>query len=209
MNIQTRLGGWAVALAGAALFLAVPARANIIISVGDVFAIAGSTGNGIDVTLTNTGPSAINVGGFNFQISTSDTDITFQSTTISTLAPYVFLGDSLFGSPINTCTSPCGQSIDGSDLAASAGDLVAAGATVGLGHVLFDVAGGATPGPFVVTLAGFPGTSLAGAAPAGANIPIDTFTDGQITITAVPEPASALLLISALGALVAVKRRRR
>ncbi len=179
----------AVALLAVALFPAVPAHASIIIAVDSVLAAAGSTGKTLEVTLQNTGPSDITVAGFAFEISTADLDITFTGTDISTTDPYVFAGDSLLGPNINTLGS--GQTMDGFDLAFSGGDVVAAGSTVGLGRVFFDVAPGAVLGSSaVVTVQPFPGTNLSDSS--GANIPIDQLTDGQINITT-PEPATVAL----------------
>lgn len=187
----------------AALLSAVPGRASLIVTVGSVSAGIGSTGNALDVMLTNTGAGPVTFGGFNFTISTLDTDITFTSTNISTLQPYIFAGDSLFGPTINL--SAPGQTMDGSDNAVSlSGDAVGAGATVGLGHVLFDVSPTAALGNFAVTLASFPGTSLSD--PTGGNIPINTLTNGSITI-ATPEPGSLLFLGGGLAAVILAKRR--
>src|ERR1039458_3168068 len=75
----------------AALLCPMPARADIIISVQSVPAFAGSSGNVFDVTLQNTGPSAVTVGSFLFEINTADTDIFFSSASTATvLAPYIF-----------------------------------------------------------------------------------------------------------------------
>jgi hypothetical protein len=76
-----------------------------------------------------------------------------------------------------------------------------------LGHIIFDVAGTATGGDFPVTFAPFPSSSLSG--PAGNNIPIDTLSNGQITITAaaVPEPSSRLLLLAGIVLVVGAKRK--
>ena len=193
----------------AALLSAVPARADIILAADFVSATVGSAGNGLDVTLTNSGASALAIGGFDFTISTSNTNITFTGTDISTAFPYIFAGDSVFGPIINTLGA--GQSMDGADFASSTlGNFIAAGATVGLGHVLFDVSPTAIPGSFSVLLATFPGSSLAD--PAGNNIAINTFTNGNITITSpttVPEPASIVLFGSVLIAAILAKRGAR
>jgi hypothetical protein len=191
----------------AALLYAAPARAGLLVAVQSVSAGIGSTGNGFDVTLMNTGAAPLTVGGFNFTISTADSEITFTSADISTTtAPYIFAGDSLFGPTINTTS---GQSLAASDLAISGGDVVGAGATVGLGHVLFDISPTAALGSFPVVLAPFPGTSLADSL--GNNITINTLTNGQITIIAatVPEPGSIVLLGSVLLAVILAKRRAR
>ena len=190
-----------------ALLSSIPARADLILSVDSVAAAQGSTGNGLNVTLTNTGPLAITIGGFNFTISTADTDITFISTDIFTTPVYVLAGDSLFG-PVINLLSP-GQTMDGSDVSSSGlGDAVAAGATVGLGRVLFDVSPTAVPGGFAVLLAtDIASTSVTDAL--GSPITIDQFNNGDIRITgsvAVPEPGTVLLLGVGVAA-VLIKRK--
>ena len=192
-----------VALLAVGLFPAAPAHASIIVAVDSVLAAPGATGKTLEVTLQNTGTSNITVAGFAFEISTADLDITFTGTDISTTDPYVFAGDSLFGPNINTM-SP-GQSMDGFDLAFSGGDVVAAGSTVGLGRVFFDVAPGAVLGSTaVVTLAPYPVTNLSDSS--GANIPIDKLTDGQINVT-IPEPATVALFGAGLLAVVGLRKR--
>jgi hypothetical protein len=189
-----------------------PAAASIIITVQSVTASAGSTGNALDVTLTNTGPGAMTVGAFTFGISTATPNINFTAaTTATTLAPYIFDGLSLLGPTISTST---GQSLAASDVFAvlNSGTTLGAGVTVGLGHVLFNVSSAAAVGPITVSLAPFPSTSLANAT--GGNIPINSLVNGTITVgstTAVPEPATLASAITALafGAWPLWRSRRR
>jgi hypothetical protein len=190
------------------LLSVVPARANIILAVQSVQAGVGTTGNPLEVTLENTG-AAVTVAAFNFTITTADTDITFTGADFSTTDPYIFVGDSfdvINGFPLNTL-SP-GQTMDGNDLRKTigAGTTIGSGATLGLGRVLFVVSPTAAPGPAAVTLL----TDSAHASltdPNGNNIPIDTFSNGQILVGAVPEPATAFLLAAALAGVFVVKRR--
>jgi hypothetical protein len=210
MNIRTRFGCWVLTAAGAALLSAVPARGDVVAAVQFVSAVAGSTGDALDVTLSVSNPTtSITVGTFAFAITTTDPDITFTGAdTLTSTAPYIFVAsdsvDLLFSIPLNL-DSP-GQTMDGSDSSFSGnGTVVGTGTTFGIGRVLFDVSPTATPGPFAVTLV--PNSTSLSDTSSNA-IPIDTLTPGGITITTVPEPASAMLLISALGALVAMKRRR-
>jgi hypothetical protein len=178
-----------------ALLYPVPGRADIIITVQSVSVFAGSSGNVLDVTLQNTGPSAVTVGSFLFEINTADTDIFFSSASTATIAPYIFFGDSLFGPLINTDS---GQTLDASDASASGfGASLGSGATVGLGEITFDVASGDALGLVAVSLIDS-GTSLSD--PDGDTLPIDSLVSGQITIDAgpVPEPGSALLVAGAL-----------
>lgn len=192
-----------------ALLLPVAGRADIVITAQSVSAATPSTGNVFDVVLQNTGPDPINVSAFDFEISTTDTDITFTSASTSTTATYIFSGHSLFGPTINTSS---GQTLEASDLydVIASGANVASGATVGLGRVSFDVATGATPGPFAVTLTPDPGTSLSDAD--GDSIAINSLVSGQITIqgNAVPEPGGlALFPMLLIGCALWVRRKGR
>lgn len=207
-----RLGILIPAALVAFLLFSSPARADFVFSLEPgITASAGSTGNVFDVLLTNTGSSSVTVAGFSFGITTSDTDINFTNATTSTVAPYVFAGDSfddINGFPLFTNSLP-GQTLEASDLSNSgAGDSIAAGATVGVGSVEFAVASGATPGSFAVTFEAFPTTSLAD--PTGAPLNFSS-EPGTITITGastVPEPPTGELLIFALGSAILIGRRR-
>ncbi len=200
-------------LAAAALFASAPARASVILQVIPVTVVAGSTGNSFDITLQNTGLNAQNIASFTLGLSVSDTHITFTGANESTALPYVFNGDSF--DVINsfdyaTLPPPNGQQLEGSDLSNSGNGFdIAAGATLGLGHIFFDVAGNTSAGPIAVTIA--PGcgdlcTSLSDAL--GANVPF-VVTNDSITVTAptgAPEPSTFLL---ALFAIPAIAWRRR
>jgi hypothetical protein len=190
-----------------------PARANMIIMVGSAVGTKGSAGDFLDVTLTNTGPSAQNIAGFNFEISTTDTDITFTQVNTSTVGTYIFAVDSLFGPTISNGTPNPGpgQIIDAADISSGPGNNMAAGQTLSLGHVLFNVSSTAALGGFTVTLnTTTPGaTSLSDSA--GNNV---TFSgvNGSITINSaagVPESSTLLLMLLALPALTIARRRFR
>jgi PEP-CTERM motif len=179
------------------------AHAELILTMESVTASAGSSGNAFDVELINTGPVAVAVGAFTFGIATANPNISFtDASTATVLAPYIFAGDSLFGPDLTGPTS--GQSLTASDLCAvCAGISLAAGTTVGLGHVLFDVSSSASGGVFAVNFAAFPATSLSDTT--GDLLPA-TFAPGAITVpgaVAVPEPTSLLLLLLA-GVILAV-----
>ena len=114
------------------------ASADLIVSAEAVSASAGSTKNDLQVTLTNTGPSDVVIGAFSFGISVNSTDITFQDALTSTTPAYIFAGHSLFGPSIATSTGQSLVASDEYDIFGS-GATVAAGSTVGLGDVKFDV----------------------------------------------------------------------
>ena len=148
---------WLVTLAAAALFASAPAHANMVLTLISVGAAAGSTGDSFDVTIQNTGTSAQNIASFSLGLSVVDTHITFTGGNESTALTYVFNGDSfdtIFAFPYTTLPPPNGQQVEGSDLSNSgAGTSIAAGATLGLGHILFDVAANTSAGPIAVTIA--------------------------------------------------------
>ncbi|WP_435016779.1 PEP-CTERM sorting domain-containing protein [Tundrisphaera sp. TA3] len=180
---------------------AAPARAALVVDVQSITVAPGSSGNALGITLTNTGPGSVTIAGFSFGLTTSP-GITFTEADTS-VASYIFAGRSLFG-PIISITPP-GTTLEASDNwdTPNAGVVLASGATVGLGRVLFNAA---AAGQFPVALQVFPTTSLSG--PTGANIPITTRNNGVITVgtQAVPEPSSAALL--GLGLALVARARR-
>ena len=186
------------------------AKADLVISVQSVSAVAGSSGNGIDVDLTNTGPSAVTISAFSFGISIANPDISFTDANTSTTAAYIFGANSLFGPDLTGPTS--GQSLFTSDAfdVPLAGFSLSAGSSAGLGHVLFDVAPGAASGLFPVNLSLFPTTSVSDAS--GNDIPIGMLSSGSITITSsavVPEPSTTVPLAFGVAVLWVVRVRRR
>ena len=186
------------------LFLSVGAHGSTIVSVQSVGAAAGGSG-AFDVSLNNTGSSTITVGAFTFGISTTNTAISFVDANTSTvLGGYIFAGKSLFGPDLTGPSS--GQSLSVSDVFATplSGALVAPGATLGPGHVLFVVGSNSATGAFTISLVGNPATSLSD--PSGNVIAIDTLGDGTVNITGAPEPSSLFLVLMGFS-LVWVKRR--
>jgi len=187
------------------LCISAAAEASLIITVGNVFANSPSSNNTLEVNLINTGPASISLAGFSFEIQVADAHITFTSASIATLAPYVFAGNSLFGP--TTSTSAPGQILDVSDVwGGLGGATVAPGATVGLGHVFFNVSAGDLSGRVTVMLSPFPATSLSD--PAGANVSVGSLTNGSITTptAAVPEPSALALAFLGFAALVSIRR---
>lgn len=173
------------------------ARAALIVSAPTINVFTGTTGT-FDVLLQNTGPSVVSIGGTSFGIMTTNPGITFTLANISTVTSYIFAGNSLFGPDI---TISSGTSLVASDSANSPISVnVASGATVGLGHVTYVISAGAAAGTFAITFSPA-ATSLSTGA--GANIPITTLTNGSISVTATPEPAS-LSLVGGLAVLAGV-----
>ena len=195
-----------------ALGIVQPGLAAMQITVGSVSANPGSVGNAVDVTLTNDSGSAISIAGFAFQITAGSTDIRFTDVNYDTTDPYVFAGNSLLGPDIILSGSGS-ATVSASDLyTGTGGATVFAGATVGLGHVLFDVVDNPNS-PITVTISDYPDTSLTGSD--GGNIPFTT-KGGTINIggnvNIVPEPSSMLLFSGSavmLGLSYAWRRRRR
>ena len=205
--------------AAACLVCGATAQADVLITVHNSTALPNSTGNAFDVTLTNTGPSTQNIADFALLITVTDTDISFDAASSSnaTALTYIFNGDSFdYNDPLGPfpfassssppCASASPQCIgasDGSD--SGAGTTVLSGQTLGLAHIEFDVALGATLGPATVTLQPYSATNLNDSS--FVNV---TFTGQNGTITigpTIPEP-STWLLIAAATPLLWLGRRR-
>ena len=175
------------------------ARAGLIMAVQSVSASAGSTNDVLNLTLTNTGPSAVTIGGFSFQIG-AGSGVTFTSVDTTTTPAYIFAGHSTFGPDIsNSPPNLPGLNLAAGDTYATFGSGfslgVGAGNAVGLGRVHFNVSTGAS-GSIPITLAGFPSSNLSNAN--GVDITQSsgtTFTSGTVTVLgiAVPEPSSLAL----------------
>jgi hypothetical protein len=212
-RMNSRLALLWMAAAGISLLYSVPAQADaLVIAIQSPLNVnAGDSGDGFDVTLTNDSGSAVSIAAFTFEISTASKDITFTGANTGTvLAPYIFAGKSVFGPNIMVANS--GEDLSASDLfSVPASDAtLAAGATLALGHILFDVPPSAPTESVTITLAAFPATSLADHLLN--NIPITTRANGEIDIaggtSAVPEPSSLLLLLTAVPLILGGRRLR-
>jgi PEP-CTERM motif-containing protein len=192
---------------GSALLISAPVGASLIITAGNGFLNSPSLTNTLEINLTNTGPASLSLGGFSFEIEVTDPDITSALATTAMVAPYVFAGNSLYGPIIST--SVPGEILDVLDLwsGVGGGATIAAGATMGLGHVFFDVSAGDSSGLVPVTLSPFPATTLSD--PEDRNVSVDELANGSITIagSAVPEPSALTLVLLGLVALVRTRKR--
>jgi hypothetical protein len=189
--------------------LVAPAHAAMIVTVGSKAVSPGTSGNTLDVTLANTGASAVSIAGFQFEVTVPSSSIIFTAVNTSTTAPYIFAGNSLFGPNIlNPPPTLPGQAVSAYDIfmTPNAGVSLGAGSSVGLGHLLFNVASTAAPGPITVALLGSGATALSD--PNGISIPLGTLNSGTITVGAgsVPAPTSLLMGLIAAAALIAVRR---
>jgi hypothetical protein len=194
-------------LAIAVSLLSVPARADIVLSIEDVTGAPGSSGT-FDVLLTNTGSASQNIAATNFELTTADTNITFNDvTTSTTTAPYIF-PSSLFGPDIITFTT--GQTIEAGDVDSTlVGTDVAPGAIYGLGNVSYSIAPGAVNGEVAeVDFVPYPNTSLSDNN--FNNVPF-TAESGTITVqtSTIPEPSAAIPLAGAVLLVACLSRRRR
>ena len=221
-SIAGRLMRSAYTLAGVLALGAGLSQATVVptITIGNAFVTSGGGASSFDVTLTNNFSTTLSLAAFSFAISTTDTHIQFTQANQSTTLPYVFVGDSLDLlsnscaiisdiSPPNPCVPSAGSnSLSASDLTNDFADvLIAAGATVGLGHVVFFDIGGDSTGPVSVTLTPYPTTSLSDSL--GNNI-VPNLVPGTITVqpgSGVPEPSTLLLGLFAVPALLWARKR--
>jgi hypothetical protein len=158
----------------------------------------GQTGGSLDVLLANNTNAAVTVAGFSFELTTSNTGVSFTDVNTSTVfAPYVFGGGDSFFGPDLTPGNPLSTTIDVVDLSLSGtGTVLDPGNSVSLGHVIFDVSGNAAPGPFTVSFSG--GAAFNNLSdPNADSILLDATADAQITIlgAAVPEPNALFMLL--------------
>jgi hypothetical protein len=134
-------GSWikilCIAVAGL-LSTARATRAEMIISVQNVTALAGSSGNTLEVDLTNTGTAPVSIAGFSFELTVaSGSGISFNGADIQTSQTYIFNGTSVLGPTISMST---GTKLDAGDVGDPPTSMQPS-STLGLGRVFFDVAG--------------------------------------------------------------------
>lgn len=194
-------------LIGACIFGSSFAYGDLILSIESVSATPGSTGDTLDVLLTDSGSPGVSIAGFNFTIQSSNPAITFTGVFDSTAtAPYIFAGNSVIGPEIDGQLTP---TVTAFDFAASGSTTLNSGDVVGLGQVFFNVSSTAASGPITVSFVTSGGTADNDLSSAlGDDVPISTFTSGTINVTSTPEPSSLLMILAGAGALAAWKRRR-
>jgi hypothetical protein len=194
----------------AAMLICSPAKGDMIFSIqpATVFGAQGDAADAFEVVLTNTGASAVTVGGFSFEVTVTDPDLSLNSAGFTTTVdPYIFAGHSFDVNNSFTLNLNSGLTLDATDSYDPSGSGMALGSlqSLSLGQVLFSVSPTATLGAFAVTFTGGAANSLSDAL--GNNINIDTLTPGTIDI--VPEPSSLALTITAVAVLTAAFRKRR
>jgi hypothetical protein len=185
-------------------------RASLIMNVQPVTYAAGSTGDTLDVTLTNTGPSGVAIAGFSFGLSVGTSNLSFTGVSaFPTTAVYIFSGQSLFG-PTDISVQPPnlpGQTLEAEDVASISASTIASGTTLGLGHVTFNLGAATPPGGILLSFIAVD-DSLSDAA----GIPIAFSTvNGSVTVgtAPVPEPATSAFVCTALIGLGAFHLFRR
>jgi hypothetical protein len=181
-------------LAALAVFAARPATAAIQVTIEPpTFAVEGGSPDDFDVALTNTGTSSVTIGAFAFELSVSSSYLTLTQATTATSMPYIFAGSSALG-PVISLSSPS-NTLKASDLTTVlAGVSIASGATVGLGHVFFDLSPGA---PFATVPVTFVASATNLSDPSNVGIPIDVLGSGTIEI--VPEPSMFAIFSIGIG----------
>jgi hypothetical protein len=183
------------------------------VSLQSVLAAPGSNGDSFEVDVKNNATTTDVIDSFYFELSSASSNIVFTSATIGTTNPYIFdVADSLFGPTISTTPPPDGQTVIASDIWAGAGNgySLAAGATVAIGEVFFNVQPGAAAGPDTVSFSPTSGTSFSDINTNLFNI--QSLTSGNITVTGAattPEPSTLATMGLALAALAFASRARR
>jgi hypothetical protein len=159
---------------------------------------AGSSGS-FEVLLTDEiGGAGVTIGGFEFALQSTGTDLTLADANDSTATSYIFSGNSFsdvfFGGDLTIQTSPELIATDFA-LAPGTGTTMTGGETLALGEVLFDVSPTAQTETVDI---GFDLSNTNLSDPDASNIPIASVTGAAINITggttSMPEPPFFLIL---------------
>jgi hypothetical protein len=193
----------------ACLLATASARADALFSTESVTAQPGENNGSFQVLVTNDGSSPFDISYFEFEVTTSDSDLTFtESTTQAGSSPYVFAGwsgaDGSDGGV--TGTSTAGWYLVANDYDhLAAGDTLDPGATASLGTVYFDIAQGAAPGVIPISFNTSSGITNVWDEYGNA-VGAESFAAGNVTAT--PEPRMMFLIAGLLLPVLAVARRR-
>ena len=191
------------------------AAAGLIFEVTTNSGETGSSSNSLDVLLANTGTTDASIAGFSFEITAAGTDVTFINVTTSTISDaYFFAGNSLYGPDITFGLSTDGHTISANDnyKIPNADVTLAAGQTLGLGHVNFALSSSAPVSPISITFTDAPTTGVNDSAghPENFVLPVDAHIVVSPGPTSVPEPSTIVSLgIGMIGLIVAMKARRK
>jgi hypothetical protein len=205
----------------------IPARASTMYSISPatISASPGDAGDSFDVVLTNNGPGSISVAAFAFEVTVADPDVTLIGATYSTALPYIFPADDSFDQinatlieSLCSCSYPLSstnidttnQTLVASDVTNDgAGFTITSGESIGLAHVLFDVAFGSALGPVDLSFTGHASGVVADSNnmsdPSANLISVDDYSGGTISISSssIPEPSSLSLTLAGMVALMA------
>jgi hypothetical protein len=172
---------------------------------------AGSSGS-FEVLITDEiGGTGVTIGGFNFALQSTSTDVTFTDANDSAVTSYIFSGnsfDDVFTSGnLTVQTSPELIATDFA-LAPGSGTTMTGGETLALGEVLFDVSPTA---PTETVDIGFDLSNTNLSDRDANNIPIASVTGASINIfggsTSMPEPSFFLILVGVTLLFLPILRR--
>ena len=168
---------------------------------------AGGSGS-FEMTLTNTGPTTVNIATFNYELSIlTAAPLSLISVSAATkLHPYLFgtkgAGIDFIANPLGTSTACNVSDFLLAAVPSAAPVALAANSSASLGLFAFSVAAGAKPQSIAIGINNTIDVTFVAATNFGTITPIaiTTGTGGRITVAAsVPEPASLVLVLVGLG----------
>lgn len=184
--------------------------ADLIMAVDTIQGPTGGVGS-FEVSLTNTGPSDVTVGGFSIQLNVG-AGVQFTGVSTATAAnPYIFLGtgtgsvDPNFKFSTDTFPNSSFTASDTEWADPTNGIKVTSGAVFGLALVTYSVVDPYLSGDVPISFL-FPGTSLSD--PNSVSLTFNT-QGGVIHLRGVPEPSSVAMTVIGFAAIALVRIRRR